>query len=85
MSSELYDVIGDFEDLDLRTEEVAALAFVTWDSFENGGFKVEKEDYVPALRALYYKTLDYEKQFKAAMEKLMTSYQEHNKEAGAAG
>ena len=85
MSSKLYDVIGEFEDIDVRTEEVSALAFVTWDSFENGGFKVEKEDYAPALRALYYKTLEYEKQFKAALEKLLTLYHEHNKEAGAAG
>ena len=81
MSSKLYDVIGEFEDLDVRTEEVVALAFVTWDGFENGGFKVEKEDYAPALRALYHKTLDYKKQFKTALERLVDLY---HKEEGAA-
>lgn len=81
MSSKLHDVIGEFEDLDVRTEEVAALAFVTWDSFENGGFKVEKEDYAPALRALYHEILDYKKQFKTALERLVDLY---HKEEGAA-
>lgn len=81
MSSKLYDVIGEFEDLDVRTEEISALVFVTWDSFENGGFKVEKEDYAPALRALYHETLDYKKQFKKAMERLVDLY---HKEEGAA-
>lgn len=81
MSSKLYDVIGEFEDLDVRGDELAALAFVTWDSFENGGFKVEKEDYAPALRALYHETLDYKKQFKTALERLLDLY--HKKEGAA--
>ena len=81
MSSKLYDVIGEFEDLDVRTEEISALAFVTWDSFENGGFDVEKEDYAPALRTLYHETLDYKKQFKTALERLVDLY--HKKEGVA--
>ena len=81
MTNPEYDALNLLSDVELEVEEVAALVFVTWDSFENGGFKPELEDYAPALRTLRYKATELEKHFKEAHEKLWNVH----KEAGAAG
>lgn len=76
MTEQQYNILGEFEEIDLEVEELSALAFVTWDNFENGGFKVEKEDYAPALRTLYHKALALEKHYKESLQRLMDSHHE---------
>ena len=76
MNKKIFDALNRMEDLDLECEEVAALAYTIWDSFENGNFKCEVEDYAPALRLMRLKTLEVKKNFKETIQQLYDSLKE---------
>lgn len=76
MDKKVFDALNRMDDLDLKCEVVAALAYTTWDSFENGSFKCEIEDYAPMLLLMHLKTLEVKKSFKEALEQLHDSLEE---------
>lgn len=73
------DTFFELEDLSLKCEEVASLAYVTWDSFANGGFGVEPSDYEPVLRVLMDHAVQLKKEFNEILNRL------YDKKKGGAG
>lgn len=72
------DTVFELEDISLKCEEMAALAFVTWDSFANGRFGVEPSGYEPVLRVLMDQAAQLKKEFSDILDRL------HDKEKGGA-
>lgn len=64
------DLFFELEDISLKCEEVAALAFVIWNSFTNGRFKIEPRDYDPVLRVLMDQAAQLRKEFSNILDYL---------------
>lgn len=73
------DTFFELEDFSLKCEEVASLAFVTCDSFANGGFGIEPSDYEPVLRVLMDHAVQLKKECNAILSRL------YDKKKGGAG
>lgn len=64
------EVIRKFEEIDIECDKVAALAFVTWDSFENGRFKPDIDSYAPALKLMCERAAELRNSFREALDSL---------------
>ena len=74
--NKINEVIRQLEEIDLECDKIAALAFITWDSFENGGFKPEIDSYSPALKLMCEQSTKLQKDFRAALEHLYKATKE---------
>lgn len=68
--NKINEVIRQLEEIDIECDKIAALAFITWDSFENGGFKPEIESYAPALKLMCEQAEELRHSFRKALESL---------------
>ncbi len=77
--NKINEVIRQLEEIDIECDEVASLAFVTWDSFENGGFKPDIDSCAHALKLMCEHAGTLRRDFRDALESLYKV-----KKAGAA-
>jgi len=68
--SKITELLDGLEDIDQKCEELASLAFVTWNSFSNGRFSIEREDYEPVLRVLMDHAVQLEKELKDIISRM---------------
>ncbi|MCI5679283.1 MAG: hypothetical protein MR278_04810 [Bacteroidales bacterium] len=68
--NKINEVIRQLEEIDIECDKVASLAFVTWDSFENGGFKPDIESYAPALKLMCERAAELRHSFRDALDSL---------------
>lgn len=73
------ELLDELEDVEQKCEEIAALSFVTWNSFTNNRFCVDTKDYEPVLRVLMDHATRLDMEFKGILSRL------YDKEKGGAG
>ena len=79
-TEKLKQAIDDIENAGQNASLINALAFTTWDSFENGSFEREIDDYAPLLRLMYEQATA----LKAKIENIAVSLRGALKEGGSA-